>query len=290
MLFHFTFLMTNKNSHVNECFGHALRVEKRLSRYKHWFQTPTLSHNYPHDTLVVAQFRNAYDWLKAMERVPHHSPAHLRTKAACSNNNASNSCVHSQTAENDWNVFLTKPWTMPRVGLDLEIIRNNTIDTAQCQQEFHFNDINSCHLEPLPHEYYNYTLRYSEHQPFYEMRNDGSGLPYSNIMEMRTDKIRNFLATKSYLGVADVWLVQYEYLLAKGTSHLIDRIQQWTGVAPNCTTKPPQQRKPKKSRVLETSMAKHIRLHLNWTVERWIGYDIEWSREDNDPNDNDALS
>jgi hypothetical protein len=253
-------------------------VEKHLSRYKHWFQTPTLSHNYPHDTLVIAQFRNPYDWSKAMERVPHHAPAHLRTKRHAN--------ISSSTAENDWKVFLTKPWTMPRMGLDLEIIHNHTVDTAKCQEEFHFNDINSCHLEPLPHEYYNYTLRYSEHQPFYEMRNDGSGLPYDNILQMRTDKIRNFIATRDYPGVADVWFVQYEYLLGKGTRHLIHRIQQWTGIVPNCTTKPPQQRQPKKSRVLETAMARHLRLHLNWTVERWIGYDIEWSRED----DNNAES
>lgn len=253
-------------------------MEKRLSRYKHWFQTPTLLPSQQNDTtdadttLVIAQFRNPYDWLKAMERVPHHSPAHLRTKL--------NANVSSQTSENDWHVFLTKPWTMPRVGLDLEIIKNNTVDTAKCQEDFNFSDIVSCHLEPLPHSYYNYTLRYSEHQPFYEMRNDGSGLPFDNILQMRTAKIQNFLSTQTYPGVADTWFVQYEYLLAKGTSHLLNRIQQWTGIVPNCTSKPPQYRKPKKSRVLQVEMARHVRMHLNWTVERWIGYDIEMGRED----------
>ena len=104
-------------------------------------------------------------------------------------------------------------------------------------------------LEPLPHTAYNYTLRYSEHQPFYEMRNDGSGRPYDNIMEMRTDKIRNFLSVANYKGVADLWVLQYEYLVLKGTQHLIDRIEEWTGIPPRCQAKPPQLRKPKASRV-----------------------------------------
>lgn len=266
---------------MNDCFGHAVAVQKRLTRYKHWFQTPPnlISHHhqnssssyYPHSTLVLAQFRNPYDWLKAMERVPHHSPAHLRTKA--------NANVSAQTSENDWRIFLSKPWTTPRVGLDLEIIERNETETVQCQEDFQFRDIVSCHIEPLPHSYYNHTLRYSEHQPFYEMRNDQSGLPYSSILEMRTDKIRNFLSVKQYPGVADAWWIQYEYLLAKGTQHLLDRVQEWTGIVPNCTAKPPQMRKPKKSRMIEPEFAKHVRENLNWTVEQWIGYDVEWSRE-----------
>ena len=47
-------------------------------------------------------------------------------------------------------------------------------------------------LEPIPHEAYDYTIRYSEHQPFYEMRNDGSGLqfvaqPYRSISGVAGD-------------------------------------------------------------------------------------------------------
>jgi len=252
-------------SHVSECFNHSIPVVKTLTRYKHWFQYPNAS-KYPHDTLVLAQFRNPYEWLMAMQHVPHHSPAHLRTNGAS---------TESKSAENDWNIFLTKPWTTNRTGEDLKL----SPDTI-CQEDFKYRDIVSCVIEPLPHTAYNYTIRYSEHQPFYEMRNDGSGLPYANIMEMRTDKIRNFLTASNYKGIADLWVLQYEYLVLKGTQHLIDRIEEWTGITPQCDAKPPQVRKPKASRVMSPEMAQHIRKHLNWTVEGWIGYEPELKREE----------
>jgi len=153
---------------------------------------------------------------------------------------------------------------MERVGTD----RWNNL-TTPCQQHFDYRDIISCAVEPVPKNEYDHKLMYSEHQPFYEMRNDGSGEPYNNIMELRTDKIRNFLSIKQYEGVADVWTVQYEYLLTKGTAELINQVSAWTGVTPKCKPMPPQQRR---NRPVEKEMAAFIRDHLNWTVEAWIGY------------------
>jgi hypothetical protein len=251
---------------MHACFGHAVHVTKRFSRYKHWFQYPNPK-KYPHDTLVLAQFRNPYDWLKAMEHVPHHSPNHLRTRKGAS--------VHAQDAVNDWRTFLTKTWTMDRVGEDLLLDPNN----ATCQEDFHYRDIISCVKEPLPEAYYNWTNRYSEHQPFYEMRNDGSGLPYDNILELRTDKIRNFLSTANYPGVADAWVIQYEYLLSSGTASLVQKVSEWTGIEPKCDPIPPQNRKQKKTRHISQEFAAHVRKHLNWTVESWIGYEPELHRE-----------
>lgn len=246
-----------------------MKVERGLTRYKHWFQYDNKT-KYRHDTLVLSQFRNPYDWLKAMEHVPHHSPAHLRTRL--------NVDVNDRSSNNDWKIFLTKPWTMERVGADLLLFGNET-----CQEDFLYRDIVSCTLEPLPRSYYKHKLRYSEQQPFYEMRNDGSGLPYDNILEMRTDKIRNFLSVANYIGVADVWALQYEYLVQSGTQHLLDRIQEWTGVAPRCKAKPPQVRSPKASRRIGPDFAAHIRRHLNWTVEGWIGYEIDLKYEQKPP-------
>lgn len=202
-----------------------------------------------------------------MEHVPHHSPAHLRT--------ATGATTDAKNADNDWKVFLTKPWTTERVGADLLLHGNET-----CQDDFHYRDVVSCVLEPLPRSSYGYKLRYSEHQPFYEMRNDGSGEPYPNIMEMRTDKIRNFLSVANYEGVADVWAIQYEYLLGKGTEHLLKRVEEWTGVKPRCKAKEAQNRKSKKSRKVDTQFAAFVRQNLNWTVEGWIGFDIDLKREE----------
>ena len=181
-----------------------------------------------------------------MQHVPHHAPNHIQYRA-----------------DQYWKEFLSSPWTMERVGTD----RWNNL-TEPCQEHFAYKDIISCPVEPLPKKHYG-KIHYSEHQPFYEMKNDGSGEPYENIMEMRSDKIRNFLSVKQYEGIADVWIVQYEYLLTKGTQELIQQVADWTGIQPRCQPMPPQQRR---NRPVERAMAEYIRDHLNWTVESWIGY------------------
>jgi hypothetical protein len=246
-----TFLCTyhhisSARRHLSQCFNHSIDVKIKLTRYKHWFQYPDFA-RYPHDTLVVAQFRNPYDWLKAMQKVPHHSPNHLAYRP-----------------DDRWKEFLSMPWTMERIGID----RFPENLTEPCQEHFEWKDIVSCPVVPVPKSEYK-RLEYSNHQPFYEMRNDGSGLPYNNILELRTDKIRNFLTVKEYEGIADLWIVQYEYLLTMGTKGMIDQIAEWTGITPNCTAYPPQQRT---SRPIEREMAEYIKEHLNWTVESWIGY------------------
>jgi hypothetical protein len=257
-----------------ECFNQSVKVERRLTRYKHWFQYKNSS-AYLHDALVLTQFRNPYEWFKAMEHVPHHSPAHLRTALQSDSDDIKN---QTRSSSNDWRVFLSKQWTMDRVGSDVAMPHDNQ---TLCQEHFYYPDLVSCNIQPLPDEYYNWTLRYSENEPFYEMRNDGSGVPYDNIMEMRTDKIRNFLSVKDYEGVADLWVIQYEFLLSKGTRHLLDRIAQYTGVSYTCTPKEPQpERKPKQSRLITQDMSYYIRTHLNWTVEEMIGYYPELKREE----------
>lgn len=223
----------------------TIQVTRQLTRYKHWFQYRNAT-KYKHDTLVVAQFRNPYDWLEAMRNVPHHSPNHM--------------FMH-------WSEFLTKPWTMDRIGMDLNISKD-----YRCQEDFHYDELNSCVYEPLPHEAYRHKLRYSEHQPFYELKQDGSGEPFANIMEMRAAKIRNFLDTKDYVGVADVWPVQYEYLLSKGTKGMLDKISEWTGVPYKCDPFPVQHRRKRK---LSKRFAKYVNEHHDWTAEGLIGYTQE---------------
>jgi hypothetical protein len=227
---------------------------KELTRYKHWFQHDhhPSHHHYLHNTLVLAQFRNPFDWLKAMQHVPHHAPRHYNLS---------------------WKEFLTTPWTMPRIGSDLTI----TNPMTKCQEDFFYKDIISCAIEPLPKESYDHVLRYSEHQPFYEMNMDGSGQPYDNILQFRSDKIVNMLSVKHYEGVADVWVLQYEYLLAKGTAHLIHTLQEVTGITAKCTPFPRQYRP---SRPVTKAFAKYVNRHLNWTTEALIGYATDETREE----------
>ena len=231
------------------------QVTRQLTRYKHWFQYRNAT-KYKHDTLVIAQFRNPYDWLEAMRNVPHHSPNHM--------------FLH-------WSEFLTKPWTMPRIGLDLNISKD-----YRCQEDFHYDELNSCVYEPLPHDAYGHKLRYSEHQPFYELKQDGSGEPFANIMEMRAAKIRNFLDAKEYVGVADVWPVQYEYLLSRGTKGMLDKISEWSGVPYKCDPFPVQHRRKRK---LSKRFANYVNEHLDWASEGLIGYTQEFPDDLENPQD-----
>ena len=227
-------------------------MERHLTRYKHWFQYENDT-AYPHDTLVIAQFRNPYDWLKAMQRVPHHSPTHLKM---------------------DWHPFLTTPWTAERLGDDIEMGKqinesNNDTGSTPCQQNFIYQDIVSCVKRPLPEEAYGHKLRFSEDTPFYEMKPNSGGQPFANIMEMRSAKIENMLAVQDYEGVAAVWATQYEYLLQRGTEHLLKRVSEWTGVEAKCDPFPPQLRR---ERPFEAEFVEHVTKHLNWTAEKLIGY------------------
>ena len=238
------------NSHLSECFNHSLVVKKTFTRYKHWFQEPVFN-RYPHDTLVIAQFRNPYDWFRAMQKKPHHMTEHVQYRD-----------------DKYFKEFMTIPWTTKRFGND-----RWPNQTEPCQQHFEWKDIVSCQLHPMPTEEFERLHgkhTFSNHQPFYEMKNDGSGEPYANIMEMRTDKILNFLTVKDYEGVADEWIIQYEYLTTKGTKSFIDQITEVTGVEAKCKPYPAQNRK---KRQIDAKMADFIRSNLNWTVEKMIGYE-----------------
>lgn len=177
-----------------------------------------------------------------MHAVPHHSPAH---------------------AGLEWEEFLSKPWTTKRSGLDLTLKGDEL-----CQHYFEYKDLISCVHKPEP--WVPVDNRTSLDKPIYEMRNDGSGTPYDNIMEMRSDKIRNMFDIKDYEGVADVWMIQYEYMVKTGTSKLLDRVAEWTGVKPQCKPYPPQDRR---QREMPEDFVQYVTDHLNWTAEAFIGYE-----------------
>ena len=162
---------------------------------------------------------------------------------------------------------MTKPWTMHRVGLDLEMDEEEKKNPHSCQEAFLYRDIISCHLRPHPKKHGK--TYFSDHQPFYEMRDDGSGEPFDNILEMRAAKNLNFLSTKDFRFVKQLWIVHYEELLIGGTEELIRNIEVATGIKSSCSPSPPQMRK---SRPIHGDEMKYLTEHLDWSAERVIGY------------------
>jgi len=236
--------------HLGECFNHTVPIRRRLTRYKHWFQheTDRKDRQYDH-SLVINEFRNVYHWTEAMRKVPHHAPNHVDLK---------------------WKEFVTRTWTMDRVGKDLDMTEEEKVGRV-CQEDFYYKDIITCNQRPYPDGYWNasHKHRYSEHQPFYEMRNDGSGEPYDNILEFRAAKTRNLLSVINFPWVEDMWVIRYEDLLAEGTKQIISAVEKATGVKATCMASPPQNRK---KRSIDKGMKKWLDDHVDWDAEGLIGY------------------
>jgi hypothetical protein len=235
--------------HLNECFNQTIPIKRRLTRYKHWFQDENVGDPIIDGTLVISIFRNPFEWVEAMRKKPHHAPKHMFIK--------------------NWKEFVTKPWTMNRVGKDLEMSEEDKLNKDACQENFMFRDLISCHLHPYPKGTLNKT-HYSEDKPFYEMKYDGSGEPFDNSLEMRAAKIRNFLSVSEYAGVIDSWILQYEVLVASGTIDLIKKIEGLTGATASCIPSPPQENR--KKREIEANLMEYLKKNLDWEAENLVGY------------------
>lgn len=159
------------------------------------------------NSLVIAQFRDPYDWVQGMYVKTYHSPSHMKL---------------SHSKQNKWKEFVTKPWTMPRPKCDLAF-SNQT--GRVCRDKYHYNEVVPC--DPA--------MMKSHVAPIYELRADGSGLPYNSIVDLRRDKIRNFINTKTYRGVVAMISTQYEELARSGTASLLLQIEKVAGVRAKCT-------------------------------------------------------
>jgi len=241
-------------SHLGKCFNHTLKVREALVRHKHWFQHDVPNGRERVGTFVVSQFRDPYYWVEAMRIVTHHAPKHC--------------------CKLPWQEFVSKEWNMERLPSDIALKRGNEtlgIPTSkiECQEYFSYDQINSCQLRPYPDGYFDKKPPMSGHQPQYEMRNDGSGLPYNNILELRADKIKNHLSVSEFEWVKVFVPLQYEELLGKGTEFLVRRIEKATGVQAKCDPYPAQNR-PK--RPLNKSFIEYLTKNLDWEAEKLVGY------------------
>eukprot|EP00580_Thalassiosira_gravida_P007108 CAMPEP_0201639220 /NCGR_PEP_ID=MMETSP0493-20130528/18726_1 /ASSEMBLY_ACC=CAM_ASM_000838 /TAXON_ID=420259 /ORGANISM="Thalassiosira gravida, Strain GMp14c1" /LENGTH=214 /DNA_ID=CAMNT_0048112541 /DNA_START=1 /DNA_END=645 /DNA_ORIENTATION=- len=199
-------------------------------------------------------------WTWAMKAVPHHASAHI---------------------DLPWEEFVTKEWTMERMHKD-EAWREyqsklNNGTGRICQENFHYNEIVSCLTRPYPEGYWgpHRKHRFSQHQPFYEMKlNDPKGRPYGNILEMRADKIRNFMESATYSNVEGFWHYQYEILLKQGTRELVEKIERATGVKRHpikCKIYEPQNRR---KRMMDPEFVDYMSDHVDWKAEALVGYEM----------------
>ncbi|GKY92124.1 hypothetical protein MPSEU_000183800 [Mayamaea pseudoterrestris] len=237
-------------AHLTECFANnktRVRVVSALSRWKHWFQENGAYAS--RSSIVVAQFRDVHQWVEAMRINPYHAPNHFNLT---------------------WKDFVTQPWTMERYGRDRELyaFANNStqdFDEPTCQYRFRPFQAIPCHEDS--------TIRVTGFRPvasLYELRNDGSGQPYDNILQLRADKIRHFLSIANFISVQHFESVRYEDMVQQGTASLIQTLEKVLGVKAQCQPTAPQQ--SLSSRPVPREYMEWMQNHVDWEAERLIGY------------------
>lgn len=241
---------------LKTCFGKQVDITRGLNRYKHWFQTDTST--LPRsNTIVLAMFRDPYDWVAAMKRRPHHAPNHL----------------HFGDSYID---FMDTPWTMDRPENEKQY---ENITGPICQEGFHYHQIVPC-LRPESK-----SLNETEHKksfsawdPQYELRQDGSGLPFDNLLEMRASKIRNHLSIQHWDWISHLEVIQYENMLRNGTGPMLRFLELLLShgrgspmIFANCSDIPPAPERLNKYKHRPKFLAA-VDERTEWDTESLIGY------------------
>lgn len=244
---------------LEKCFQHAVKVEAALNnRHKHWFQQPELENR---DAVVIAVFRNIYSWVRSMNYVrPHHAPRHFNI---------------------EWDEFVTRPWTLRGLKNFTTYFPTKegtmTRESSPCWQHFLPNEMEPC-LESERLSMVNYShfdsneVQYIPELAAYELRLDGSGRPYDSIVDMRADKIRNFLEVKST--VHSFYPVQYEHMMHHGVEELISTLERDLQIQRShlCQLHPPKPPKPVR---FPPGYLDWMREHVDWEAEGLIGYSVD---------------
>ena len=234
-------------SQLVDCFGDQVKVLNRYTRYKHWFQYEDSELYSSKSTVVVALFRDPYDWIESMRKKPYHSPNHFNL---------------------DWKTFVTTSWGMERGPADQQLIKDGLTHNTTCMHRFPFENIIPC--SKLDRNMYNGTQRSGKKIGVnYELNQDGSGNPYDSILQLRRDKIRNYFRLSSFDAVYAFYPVQFEYMVTHGTTPLVDELERVTGFKSNCRRAAPHALKQKE---YDESFEQWINEHLDWEAERMIGY------------------
>lgn len=230
-------------SNVAKCFP-QLEVTDSFSRSSHWFQSMEL-HDASTPTIVLQVVLNPYDWVDAMRTSPRNMPEHI---------------------DLEWKDFVTKSWTMERPSDDRKGIDVRNKYDRICQQSFTYDEVVPCQRN----EYVS-----SIQNPVYELNDNGNGKPYSNILELRSAKIRNHQMVASWVNVTSHMVVLYEDMSKDdGFQRLIRRVKREVGVDFSCDLTDPSLKSPifwKGN--LDPDYIVWLNKHLDWQIEYFIGYE-----------------
>mmetsp|Transcript_13618 Transcript_13618/g.29444 ORF Transcript_13618/g.29444 Transcript_13618/m.29444 type:complete len:414 (+) Transcript_13618:190-1431(+) len=239
--------------HLVDCFGDQIKVEPEFTRFKHWFQfdDATVRND---SAVIVAMFRDPYDWVEAMREHPHHAHGHIG--------------VRQSDVGMEWKDFVTKPWVGPRGAADLAKMEKAKedgvhIDKMGCLAGYRFDEVIPCSEEDsvLDEGFSTY---------MYELRNDESHRAFSSIVELRTAKILNFLQVPTFHGVKAFFPERYEALKLRGTADFLSQLEEVTGLKAQC--EPLKGTEVVNHKDVDPAFTAWMNRFHDWETEEMIGY------------------
>jgi hypothetical protein len=256
---------------LQQCFPYkqyGVKISRDFWRSKHFFQPIfTYREDDPmrHNSILISIFRDPTTWVAAMIRKPYHTPHHMKK-------------LDKDTGQpiplDDWRDFVSRPWTMSnRTEQDLDIVRNNLTRSVNCQKGFAWDEVNPCvytNDDGLP------DTVYRAQKPLYELRRGASGEPYDNILQMRSDKIVNFVLEQRFLQqqLGGYLAVRYEDMVRDGTTTMLQQVADILGLAslpPECKPQAPRPELATKRDIPE-GLKQWVEDNLVLETERLLGY------------------
>jgi len=252
---------------LQECFkDYDISIRRDFSRPKHWFQKADPYRSYE-TTLLVAIFRDPVEWAASMREKPYHAPNHIEGFDE-----------QNQPIVLGWEDFVGRRWTLPeRPHRDLAFIQNQGhAAMATCHYGFAYHELMPCIKDKHPKLPEVVDRAYF---PVYELSRNSTpgsgGTPYDNILQLRSDKILNFLLEIPLtIRLGGYLAVRYEDLVTNGTRSVLEQVSHMIGLEElprNCTPQVAQRSRLGKRHIPE-SFRSWIMHHLNPEVERLLGY------------------
>ena len=138
---------------------------------------------------------------------------------------------------------------------------------VECEHRFDYSEVVPC--SRLDRNMYNGTMNGKQVGITYELSHDRSGRPYDSIVDLRWDKIRNFLDVANCCGVRALFPVRFEDAIEQGTTELLKQLEEATGLKAQCDGTPPSKHRPKK---VSSEYKQWMKRNVDWETEGLIGY------------------
>ena len=254
-------------------------------RFKYWFQEEDLTNVPENSAVVVAMFRNPYDWVEAMRIEPLHAHDHLRWYQP-----RVNGSIDIYVGINDdgewnagplaWKEFVTKPWIGQRRPKDSVISRTNRgMNRAKCMDSYSFYDAVPCSVDDS-----STVDGLGEYK--YEYKRDRSERGFSSIIDLRREKILNHLSVSDFRGTRAFLSFRFEDMNDNGMVALIKSLEEATGMKARCTPALDflAQQNTTDLEELPEDYIEWMDRFVDWDVESRIGYSMRGGEDSSRKN------